>query len=195
MDTTWRLAFERIAKASPAATQLLHLCAFLAPEGITPDLLGTDPALLPDELGRAVTDPLELEDAIAVLYRYSLIGRDQTGLRVHRLVQAVVASSLLTEERSLWIERAVGLLLVAMPADPDQPQSWPCWARLLAHVMSATAHAQHTRVALADTAELLNQAGVYPKGLGINNVAVFPLCSDAARRCRTPRARAGRWSQ
>ncbi|MGH2709537.1 MAG: hypothetical protein ACRDJK_14770, partial [Actinomycetota bacterium] len=71
------------------------------------------PPLRPAELARAATDPLELEDAIAALYRYSLIGRDQTGLRVHRLVQAVVASSLLTEERSLWIERAVGLLLVA----------------------------------------------------------------------------------
>ncbi|MGH3927117.1 MAG: hypothetical protein ACRDTT_30330 [Pseudonocardiaceae bacterium] len=52
VDTTWRLSFDRVAEASPAAAQLLELCALLAPEGISVDLLRADPALLPDELAR-----------------------------------------------------------------------------------------------------------------------------------------------
>jgi hypothetical protein len=72
-----------------------YICArFPRLRGITPDLLSADPALLPDELGCAVTDPLTLEDATAALYRYWLVGRDDTGLRVHRLVHAVAASGL-----------------------------------------------------------------------------------------------------
>ncbi|MGH8898663.1 MAG: tetratricopeptide repeat protein [Egibacteraceae bacterium] len=56
----------------------------------------------------------------------------------------------------------MGLVWAALTsADPEQPRSWPCWARLLAHVMVAAEHAQGAQVALESTAGLLNNAGIY----------------------------------
>lgn len=165
VDTTWLLAFDRVAQASPAANQLLHLCAFLAPDNILLDLLSADPDLLPAELEQAVHDELGLHDATAVLYRYSLASRDHTGLRVHRLVQAVLTARLSADQRKAWARRVVGLLRAALPTDPSQPESWPIWAKLLPHVIVAAEHAHQARVALDETDQLLSHVHTFAHSL------------------------------
>ena len=39
VTTTWSLSFQKLDEANPAATALLRLCAFLAPEGIAEEIL------------------------------------------------------------------------------------------------------------------------------------------------------------
>ena len=61
--TTWSLSFQQIEQQSPAAADLLRLCAFLAPDTIPEELLmrgiaepGTDP-------GTEAGDPFKLNEA------------------------------------------------------------------------------------------------------------------------------------
>jgi TIR domain/Tetratricopeptide repeat/NB-ARC domain len=55
--TVWSLSLDRVHHEAPAAEALLCLCAFLAPE-IPRGLPGEQPQVLPEELARAVSDPL-----------------------------------------------------------------------------------------------------------------------------------------
>jgi tetratricopeptide (TPR) repeat protein len=159
--TTWQLNIDRLDASVPAAVELLRLCAFLAPDAVPLDLLGADPALLPPALAQAATDELALDEAIAGLYRYSLCARDRTGLRVHRLVQAVVRDRLNPETATAWARRAVLLLHAALPNGPDNPQGWPRYAALLAHAQAASGHAEALGGADASTARLLEAIGAY----------------------------------
>jgi tetratricopeptide (TPR) repeat protein len=159
--TTWRLALEEIAKTTPAAIDLLNLCAFLAPEVVPGDLFAAAPDVLPATLEQAVRDQLALEDTIAQLRRYSLVDRDRVGLRVHRLVQAVVRRHLTDEEEAAWIQRLIKLLQAAWPTEASYPRTWPRCSQLLPHVMVAAHHAQRKNAAIGATITLLNTAGSY----------------------------------
>jgi hypothetical protein len=114
VDATFRLAFERVAKAMPAAAQLLKLCAFLAPEPIPPELLTADPWTVPPPLRKAARDEVVRNETVGVLIRYSLVERDQAGISLHRLVQAVVRHTLTPHERSQ--RRPLRLAEVSAPA-------------------------------------------------------------------------------
>jgi TIR domain/NB-ARC domain len=69
--TVWSLSLERVHQEAPAAEALLSLCAFLAPD-IPRELPGEQPQVLPDELAKAVRDPLAYNRMLAVVGRYSL---------------------------------------------------------------------------------------------------------------------------
>jgi hypothetical protein len=88
--TLWDITFEKISAVSPAAVQLLELCAYLAPEPIPLDLFSGHAGLLPEPLGTAAADVLAFNEVIATLVGYSLAKRTQAGLHLHRLVQGVI---------------------------------------------------------------------------------------------------------
>jgi tetratricopeptide (TPR) repeat protein len=158
--TTWRLNLEQVQLGTPAAVDLLRLCAFLAP-AIPLELLTAAPAVLPTALARVVADELATDELVAALHRFSLVRRGRSGLAVHRLVQAVVRDSLNREQASMWAGRAVRLVLAALPEDPEDPGGWPRYAALLAHAQTAAGHA-HARAVGADaTATLLYRVGAY----------------------------------
>jgi tetratricopeptide (TPR) repeat protein len=163
--TTWRLNVERAAQASPAAMPLLRLTAFLAPEAIPPDLLGADPNVLPAELAAAAVDELVLDEAVGALYRYSLLTRDQDGLRLHRLVQAIVRDDL-ADQQPAWAAMALRLVAAGFPADATDTEvaTWPACERLLAHALVVTDHANRFAVEPVQTSLLLNQIGLYLRG-------------------------------
>ena len=89
---TFALAFEQLERNSPAAAELLTVCAFLAPEAI-PETFFIDGA---NHLGptfeKLAADPLAFRTAIKELLTYSLIQRNATTKTVtmHRLVQFVL---------------------------------------------------------------------------------------------------------
>lgn len=161
VPATFRLAFERITEQSPAAMQLLSLCAFLAPEVIPHWLVTARPALLPAELAEATADEDLYTDTVGALHGFSLVERDEHGLRVHRLVQAVARGELAADAEAAWATRAVQLLREVWPAEPEQPSNWPGCLQLLPHVLTATEHAEQLNVAAQATAWLLHNAGVY----------------------------------
>ena len=85
VTTTWALAFDQIGQAAPQAAGLLRLLACCAPEAIPLGLLlhpqPEDAAPFGPEVGRLLgpllDDPVTVDDAVAVLRRYSLISAPQ----------------------------------------------------------------------------------------------------------------------
>ena len=88
--TTWRISIEAAAAACPAARPLLELLAFLAPDPLPIEVLGADPAAVPEGLHSEHAR----DDAVAALRRYSLIAAEDGEITVHRLVQAVTRDGL-----------------------------------------------------------------------------------------------------
>lgn len=106
--TTWHLSFRKAEQVSPAAADLLRLCAFLAPDAI-PEVIVTEGAqVLGEVLGPAAANALRLNEAIEVLRRYSLVRRnpDTKMLTIHRLVQAVLQDAMPVDMKKQWKERA-----------------------------------------------------------------------------------------
>ena len=161
---TWDLSFRQVSRASPAAEQLLHLCAFLASDDIPLDLLREGEDLLPEALARTAHDELALDEALAALLRFSLVSRAESSLSVHRLVQAVVRRSLGAEARP-WAERALRLLTAAFPAEGfREVAAWPRCSRLLPHALACLERVGDDPPAIA--ADLLDAVGCYLDGRG-----------------------------
>ena len=145
--TTWRLAFERLQQAEPGAVGLLRLLAFCAPEAIPLRLLHPSPGL-GDELGPGIApvliplleDPLAAKDAIVALRRHSLISPPADGsVSVHRLVQAITIAQMPAELAAAWQQAAAAVIEAALPADPESPDTWDAFAKLLPHAQAALA--------------------------------------------------------
>ncbi|HEY0606328.1 MAG TPA: FxSxx-COOH system tetratricopeptide repeat protein, partial [Herpetosiphonaceae bacterium] len=158
---TWDLAFQQVQQSSPAAADLLNLCAFLAPDDIPLDMIREGAEFLPETLKEAVQNPLALNKAIAALRRYSLIDLDDGMLSVHRMVQAVTRDRLRQEERERWIESAVRLVNRAFPFDSDDVRTWAECARLLPHGLVVANYAEENQLAIDAIGRLLNQIGLY----------------------------------
>jgi tetratricopeptide (TPR) repeat protein len=163
--TTWRLNLDRVANTSPAAVQLLRVAAFFAPESVPPDLVGADPEALPTELAQAANDELVLDEAVGALYRYSLATRDQDGIRVHRLVQAVARADLADQETA-WATLAVRLVWASFPFHSNRVETWPICERLLPHLLAVAEHAERLAVAGEQSGDLLERASRYLRTRG-----------------------------
>jgi tetratricopeptide (TPR) repeat protein len=164
VDTTFRLAIEKVAERSQAAVELLELCGFLAPEAIPHDLLTAKPGVLPAALGQVIQDEVAYAEAVGVLHGLSLADRDPAGLRVHRLVQAVTRNRLMPDQQAAWAGRAVELVWASWPGEPWWPASWPRCGQLLPHALTATHHAVSLATAREQSGALLNRAGQYLAG-------------------------------
>ena len=141
--TLWDLSLERVAAESPAALQLMAVCAYLAPVGIPLDLFTRHPGELPEPLASTVADPLALHEAVAVAIDYSLGNRTAGGLQLHRLIQG----ALRLRDRPAGpgaagsLAVAVKLLRADAPAMiTGKPENWPRWSVLLPHALAATEH-------------------------------------------------------
>jgi tetratricopeptide (TPR) repeat protein len=159
--TTWELNVDQVATNSPAAIQLLHLCAFLSPEPIPPNLFAVDSSLLPAELALVADDDLALDEAIAALHRYSLVSHDRKGFRLHRLMQMIVRVKTAPSLAADLTTRAVRLLVAAFPDSRDRSDLWPLCELLVPHAVVATEHAEKHQVSLDDVATLMVDVGQY----------------------------------
>ena len=159
--TTWSLSLTRAQAEAPAATDLLALCAFLAPDDL-PRSLPTDHTLvLPESLQLAAADRLAYDRLLGALGRYSLVTASHDSLAVHRLVQAWVRARLDRQAQQHWAAVAVRLVCAAFPLDSGDVQAWPTCARLLPHALATADHASHLAADPETTADLLTRAGVY----------------------------------
>jgi Tetratricopeptide repeat/NB-ARC domain len=166
IDATFRLAYQQVAKPSKAAAELLTLCAFLAPEQIPHNLLRKAPDRLPEGLAGVVEDDGRYTETVGILRGYSLVERDQIGLRVHRLVQAVTRQQLLHPDRAEWAGRAVKVVQASWPVQSRLPAAWPSCEVLLPHAMAAIEHAQGHDKRDAAVGRLLYEIGLYLGGRG-----------------------------
>jgi Domain of unknown function (DUF4062)/NB-ARC domain len=140
-----RLAADRLDGDDPAAAQLAKVCAFLAPEPVPEDLFTSAPGELPGELAARAADPLAWRQTLARLTRQSLARIDPRGLVLHRLTQAILRDRLAPEQAATTHRCIEAILAAADPGDPDNPVTWPRWAQLMPHLLSADLAATGSR--------------------------------------------------
>jgi tetratricopeptide (TPR) repeat protein len=159
--TTWSLSFEKVEQQSPAAADLLRLCAFLAPSAIPEEILTEGTPGLGQALDQAAGDPVGLEEAYRELRKFSLLRRDAQAkvLTVHRLVQAVVKENMDQQARRLWAERAVGAVSRTFP-DSENVSLWPRAQRCLPQAHACLALLDEGETISLEAAHLFNQAGL-----------------------------------
>ncbi|MFF2996233.1 FxSxx-COOH system tetratricopeptide repeat protein [Streptomyces sp. NPDC057950] len=127
-----------------------------------------------------VADPLTLNTAIGKLAAYSMISQEGGTISVHRLVQTLARTSdrkdphRRAEDIASAQRTAANALNRCLPADADDPATWPTWRTLLPHVIAHTDHTpQASGSETATTGELLRQASrfLYRQGAVARGVA------------------------
>jgi tetratricopeptide (TPR) repeat protein len=158
---TFSLAFQKVAPNSPAAADLIRVCAFLAPDAIPEEVFTEGAAELGDNLRTIATSPFDFTQALEEAGRFSLIDRNsqKKTLDIHRLVQEVVNDGRDEAEQRRWAERAVRAVARAFPS-PEFP-NWAQCERLLSHAQACGALIEEFGFDLEEAALLLNQAGSY----------------------------------
>ncbi|HEX3875906.1 MAG TPA: FxSxx-COOH system tetratricopeptide repeat protein [Bryobacteraceae bacterium] len=162
VTVTFSLAFAKIAAVSPAAAELVRLCAFLASDAIPEEIFTAGEAsCLGEALCHSVRNRLQFAETIRVASRYSLIDRDATNrtLGIHQLVQLVVRAGMPEADQKIWAERAIRLTAKAFP--DVEFANWKLCQKLIAHSQVCANWVRYWGFAFAEAAELLNQTAVY----------------------------------
>lgn len=161
-DTDPPAARRRLRSATPAATGLLRLCAFLSPAHPIPvDALVVAAEILPPVLGDALRDDGEREQLFDAILAAAAGGVAGGELRVDPTVVRAIGEEMDDAARRSWVTAATMLLERACPADPVKPESHARVERLLPHVQAAAAHADAVGAGLAPAAQTLHLAGRY----------------------------------
>ena len=149
--TTWSLSFAAIEQRSTLAADVLRVCSLLHPDAIPEELFLEGAVHLGPTLTTLETDPLAFNGALAVIQSYSLLrrsSREQT-LSMHRVVQAVLADAMSSQERDRWIELVIAALNALFPEVRNQ--GWGQWGecgRLLPHALMIVAATQQRTLEL-----------------------------------------------
>ena len=157
--TTWELSFQKVQKASPAAVDLLNLCAFLAPDAIFLNMITEGATYVPKRLAKPVTDPLALDQLISTLLHYSLMQREDNVLTIHRLVQSVLRDRLNSTTRRRWAKRAIQIVNQAFP-EPEFT-TWSRCEQLLPHAQICARWIEKWKLISEEAGQLLNEIGSY----------------------------------
>jgi tetratricopeptide (TPR) repeat protein len=159
--TTWSLSFEKILQANPVATELLNVCAFLAPDAIPEEIItGGAPDLGP-LLQHVAADPFKLNVVIKELLKFSLIRRNPRSktLTIHRLVQAVRKDRMDGHAQRQCAERVVRAVSRLFP--DAEFSTWPLCQRYLAQAQACALLIKQWGMKFAEATRLLDRVGRY----------------------------------
>ena len=161
VNKTFRLAFEKVATNSPAAADLIRICAFLAPDAIPEEIFTTAAKELGDHLSKVASNPFEFTQMLKEATRFSLIDRtpSKKALDIHRLVQAVVKDAMKMPQQRTWAKRAVRAVNLAFP--DVEFSNWSTCDRLLPHAQACADRIAQFHFEFNEATRLLNQAGYY----------------------------------
>lgn len=162
--TTWALSFHKIEQKNPAAAELLHLCAFLAPDAIPEELLKEGAPYWTPALQHAASDLFTFNQILEELLAFSLVKRlaENQTVSIHRLVQAVQVDAMEPEEQRQWAERVVRAVDALFPRDPGKnTTTWPQCLRYLEQVQACDTLIQRYHVASIEAADLFHRTGLY----------------------------------
>jgi tetratricopeptide (TPR) repeat protein/DNA-binding XRE family transcriptional regulator len=164
--STWALAFAQVGQASPAAADLLRLCAYLDPDAIPEAFITEGAAELGPVLGPVAADSFRLNQAIQTLRRYSLVKRDAQAkvLNIHRLVQVVLKDSLDAGAQRLWAERTMRAVNAAFP--DTSFEVWERCEQCLPHAQACADLIEAHGLRSPEAARLLLVVGKYLRTRG-----------------------------
>jgi len=163
VGTTWSMAFEQLQSECPAAADLMHLCAVLAPDAIDVRELAKAKQHLPPRLAKVLGDELQFDETKAALLKYSLIAAGGDSIYVHRLVQEVTRERLSSEQRAEWLTAALRTVNAAFPDNSSDVRTWPACAQWLPHALTLVNAETEADLDSSASARLFNQAGLYLK--------------------------------
>ena len=160
--TTWSLSFERVEQLNPIAADLLRFLSFLAPDAVPEQLIIDGASELNPILQPIVEDESLLDEAIAVLARFSLVKRkrEDSTLTVHRLVQTVVKNGMDQQTQRQWAEYVLRAVNKALP-DVTDYRNWPLCQQFLPHAQTCAVLIDQWQFASSEAARLCNQFGLY----------------------------------
>ncbi|MCM3883229.1 FxSxx-COOH system tetratricopeptide repeat protein [Frankia sp. R82] len=183
ISNLWTLSVAQLGEESPAAVELLDLCALAAPEPLPLDLVPASVQWLDDGPLKAAAedDALAWPEAVAALTGFSLSRREHDALVTHRLVQAATRQAMSAERVAAGLATLVRVLAGYLPAEiRENPPAWPRWRQLLPHVRAVLAQADPA----ADPAAVRGTGGVAGldarPGLPALAVELAPLYQRAA---------------
>jgi hypothetical protein len=136
----WNVSFDQLSVSSPAAHQLLQVCAFFAPEPVSRSLFtGVRGLTVSPELDTALSDPIKLGRAIRDINRFGLAKIDHRTdtILLHRLVQLVLRNRMSEQQRRELRHGAHKLLANIDPSDPESPRQWERYQEVLPHMYDA----------------------------------------------------------
>ena len=169
VDVAFTLTLDQLRARSPAAVQLIELCALLAPDELPLPLLLSEPNLLPEPLAAAAIDALRQTELIGMLYEAGLLIQDVGDTaRIHRLIQRVTLAHLPEVDRHGRIDEAVELLAGLFPYFGDEPTEWPRSAQLLTHAQVLLGHIRGMQLSSPALSNLLDRMGSYLWGRGLD---------------------------
>lgn len=159
VTTTWALSFEQVAQKNVAAAELLQCCAFLAPDAIPEEIFTECADILGNILEPVAASTFELNQALEVLRRYSLLRRNSASktLSIHRLVQKILQESLPAEQQRLWAERVVEAInrMLSLKTHTTKSQS----ERYMPHAYAGTALIEQYMLRSPEAVQLLQNTG------------------------------------
>jgi len=163
VTTTWSLSFQKVQQANPAAAELLHLCAFLAPDRIPEELIKDGAAYWPSLLHQASSDLFAFNLMIEELLKFSLVKHlvENHTLSIHRLIQAVQMDTMKPEVQRQWAERVVRAVNEAFPSNPKDGTIWPQCLRYLDQVQTCNTLIEQYKLPLIEAVDLLYRTGLY----------------------------------
>ena len=142
---TLSLAFDKL---TPAAQQLLRLCAFAGAEPLPERFFHEAVAQLPVGLAEATANPMDWNRVVGELRRYGLAersaipdldcapgeatARTEQALSLHRLTQQTTRARLARPQTDCCCLQAV--LVACCPSETNLPEHWPRYAALAPHV-------------------------------------------------------------
>ncbi len=132
--SAWKISKEIVEQTNPAASEILKLCAFLAPDTIPDEIFTQGASVLGPVLASVVVNTVAFDRAIGTLRSYSLLTRevdretDIPRLSIHPIVQELLKDEMDLPTKQLWAERAVRAVFLALPI-----VEWPI---IQAHVRS-----------------------------------------------------------
>lgn len=155
---TFTLSFERLKQATPAAIDLLRLCAFLHPDAIPEEMITEGTPGLGPLLQNVAGDPLKYDAMVAELRRYSLLQRNpDTGtFTIHRLVQAVIRDTMDEALQRQWAEQAVQVINHVFPQIDQWVTSSLC-QRYFSHALAGAALIEEWDIVCREAGRLLTQ--------------------------------------
>ncbi|QBD75032.1 toll/interleukin-1 receptor domain-containing protein [Ktedonosporobacter rubrisoli] len=158
---TFSLALESVERTRSDAAELLRFCAFLHPDALPEELLTAGALSFEPRHQRIAHDPFELNAALSVLRKYSLIKRNPATktVSVHRLVQEVLKNSMEQEQQRQRAESVVRTLGRAFP--DGEPASWPICQRYLPHARIGIQLLEFWQMRFVEAVQLLNRVGYY----------------------------------
>jgi|GEM_PF-693125 len=175
--STWQISRQQLPFE---ATDLLKLCAWLAPDNIPLAMFLNNVEELPESLAIVAASKISFAKTVATLQQYSLaeLNQENQAISVHPLLQLVLrevgeerdqgqgliqhsSKSATITPQSFWLSSAVRLINVAFPIDSDDYRNWEECTRLLPHALAVSEEAERLEMEPSALGHLLTIVGIY----------------------------------